>query len=185
MKVISKSWSTLRYRLALVIASDGRQAAGPKKRKPSSSAALFSRTEPGGEPLAVPAPEPPRQPCLRELRRHRCRTGSHHLHHDTTLGIGHNLMPLVSGHQEGAVVGSNRPSHSYHPYAMAARPLFDAFEHIGYLRCVIDVVAATRPHPNISRPAGGRSRAGTNIIANGMIANGMDTVRRVSRNVTY
>src|SRR3984893_5436952 len=109
MKVISKSWSTLRYRLALVIASDGRQAAGPKKRKPSSSAALFSRTEPGGEHLAVPAPEPPRQPCLRELRRHRrrmlrrmecprCRTGSHHLHHDTTLGIGHNLMPLVSGH---------------------------------------------------------------------------------------
>src|ERR1700681_4723367 len=88
------------------MASDGRQAAGPKKRKPSSSAALFSRTEPGGEHLAVPAPEPPRQPCLRELRRHRrrmlrrmecprCRTGSHHLHHDTTLGIGHNLMPLV------------------------------------------------------------------------------------------
>src|SRR3984893_1819699 len=88
------------------MASDGRQAAGPKKRKPSSSAALFSRTEPGGEHLAVPAPEPPRQPCLRELRRHRrrivrrmecprCRTGPHHLHHDTRLGIGHNLMPLV------------------------------------------------------------------------------------------
>src|ERR1700730_8897062 len=88
------------------MASDGRQAAGPKKRKPSSSAALFSRTEPGGEHLAVPAPEPPRQPCLRELRRHRrrilrrrecprCRTGSHHLHHDTTLGIGHNLLLLV------------------------------------------------------------------------------------------
>src|ERR1700730_17423460 len=88
------------------MASDGRQAAGPKKRKPSSSAALFSRTAPGGEHLAVPVPEPPRQSCLRELRRHRrrmlrrmecprCRTGSHHLHHDTTLDIGHNLMPLV------------------------------------------------------------------------------------------
>src|SRR3984893_17247850 len=113
MKVISKSWSTLRYRLALVIASDGRQAAGPKKRKPSSSAALFSRTESGGEHLAVPAPEPPRQPCLRELRRHRrrmlrrmecprCRTGSHHLHHDTTLCIGHNLMPLVRQGQVAA-----------------------------------------------------------------------------------
>src|ERR1700731_2123466 len=91
------------------MASDGRQAAGPKKRKPSSSAALFSRTAPGGEHLAVPSPEPPRQPCLRELRRHRrrmlrrmecprCRTGSHHFHHDTTLGIGHNLMPLVLHH---------------------------------------------------------------------------------------
>jgi hypothetical protein len=25
----------------------------------------------------------------------RLRTGPHHLHHDTRLGIGHNLMPLV------------------------------------------------------------------------------------------
>src|SRR3982074_3946842 len=88
------------------MASDRGEAAGPKKHQPPSSAALFSRTEPGGEYLAVPAPEPPRQPCLRELRRHRrrmlrrmecprCRTGPHHLHHDTRLGIGHNLMPLV------------------------------------------------------------------------------------------
>jgi hypothetical protein len=32
---------------------------------------------------------------LRRMECPRCRTGPHHLHHDTRLGIGHNLMPLV------------------------------------------------------------------------------------------
>src|ERR1700730_14778553 len=124
------------------MASDGRQAAGPKKRKPSSSAALFSRTEPGGEHLAVPAPEPPRQPCLRELRRHRrrmlrrmecprCRTGSHHLHHDTTLGIGHNLMPLVHAETRAdslspAVAISNKTCNARTPYGLAMSPIIAA-----------------------------------------------------------
>jgi len=101
----------------LLLDGAGWHQTGGKLRVPKnvslSSAALFSRTEPGGEHLAVPSPEPPRQPCLRELRRHRrrmlrrmecprCRTGPHHLHHDTRLGIGHSLMPLVLAHFSGA-----------------------------------------------------------------------------------
>ena len=33
--------------------------------------------------------------CCAAWKCPRCRTGPHHLHHDTRLGIGHKLMPLV------------------------------------------------------------------------------------------
>jgi transposase len=53
------------------MAPDGRKAAGPRQYQSAPTAVLFSRIEPRREHLAVPAPEPSRQPRLQKLYRYR------------------------------------------------------------------------------------------------------------------
>ena len=85
----------------------GRRAPGRAgRRHPAAPAALQPRAEPRGGRVAVPAPKPPQQPRVRQLRRCprrllQCLAGVHGrtrprpLHHNPNLGTGQLMQPLA------------------------------------------------------------------------------------------